>query len=212
MKQRSGWWLVVVVAGIGLTIGSMVVRMQLETRHREQVIDRITKLRERASRDAGDQQAVDELIRAVRSSDPFERSVAARQLGMAGANAAAAVDVLAEALGGEDLNVARAAAASIGEIGPAAQRAVPDLIAAVRTQGERDIGWFAAESLGKVGDPRDETVRHALTEALSHPNDRMQARARLGLRSLDARVGAAASRPATTGAAVSSDASLPEGG
>jgi HEAT repeat protein len=90
-----------------------------------------------------------ELIDLAKSKDSADRARAVGALGKRGAEADAAVPVLAEALKDEDAFVRRDAARSLGQIGPAASAAVPALRVATRDKNQH-VRQAAAEALRKV--------------------------------------------------------------
>jgi hypothetical protein len=71
------------------------------------------------------------------------------------------------ALKDSDVDVRATAAQALGKIGPAAKKAVPDLLTALRDEDE-DVRAAAAAALGKIG-PVTKEVVPALTEALKDP-------------------------------------------
>lgn len=141
-------------------------------------------LRDRARRNPPDPNALNALISAVGSSDPFQRTAAIGFLGQIGSNAAPAVKVLIGALNSQDPYDAREAANALGEIGLGAMQAVPDLIKAVQDHPNEDIGWFAAESLGHIVTSNDVEVVTVLKRAAKSSDERMSHSANEGLREL----------------------------
>jgi HEAT repeat protein len=111
-------------------------------------------------------------------------------LGQVGSRAEPGVDALIGALNSSDPFNAREAAISLGEIGPGARPAVPDLKRAVEQHPDADVGWFAAESLGQIANSNDTEVVAVLKQAAQSPDERMRNSANEGLEALGVRKGA----------------------
>jgi HEAT repeat protein len=158
---------------------------QIGIKHRKEIEQRMGALRDQAK--AHDRQALNFLIQALQSNDTFEQTAAAAYLGQVGAEAEPAVDALVNTLFGANLFAARESARSLGQIGPNANRAVPALIKAVQQYPNADVGWFAAESLGHVADPRDPEVVSVLEKAANSSDELMRNSATSALRTLKSR-------------------------
>ncbi len=154
---------------------------------RERVNGQMKELVDRAKSSPPDSDALNLLIQKLSARDSFERYAAAANLGKVGPAAEPGVDALVVVLEGNDLYAAREAAISLGEIGPGARRATAALLTAIRRYPSADIGWFAAESAGKVASITNSEVEVVLTEAAGSTDSRMQHNARSGLESFQAR-------------------------
>ena len=86
----------------------------------------------------------------LRHGNAVQRSVAARNLGEMGSEAADAVPALIRALDDADGAVRRSAAEALGKMGPEATEVVPALIRAL-DDGDDAVCCSAAEALGKIG-------------------------------------------------------------
>jgi len=100
----------------------------------------------------------------------MERRRAVLALGEAGSRSSAAVQALAEALADADPRVRFMAAAALGRIGPAAEAAVPDLLAAL---DDGAAGNEAAESLVRIG----KAAVPALLEMMKTGDEKVRAQA-----------------------------------
>jgi len=168
----------------------------------------------------GSREALPALFEALVDSSESVRAAAAQALSRIGPTAAEVV-ALAAALSSRDRYVAAFAAWSLGNLGAAAEPAVPDLVRAlgrddtnvvvagalarigpaaaaavpelVRALGSGDDGrrWRAARTLGRIG-PAAEAAVPALTGALRDPNSVVRAHAARAL----GRIGPAAKRAA----------------
>ena len=109
--------------------------------------------------------AVPALRDGLGDESPFVRFEAARALGMFGVAARDAVESLAALLTQEGLEASTRdmAATALGEIGPDAAAAVPQLV-----QAMRDNSHAAADALGRVG-PRAADAVPALAEVVIDP-------------------------------------------
>lgn len=172
---------------VSLAVLIFYVGPELGIRHIEQINSHLASLRDRAMATPSDTNALNEMIRAMHSTDRWERGAAIGFLGQVGGTAEPAVDGLIQALNGSDPFDARGAAQSLGEIGPRAKQAIPSLMQAVRTHPDADIGWFSATSLGQVADPNDSTVAAVLEHASKNPDLRMAEDATRALQALEAR-------------------------
>ncbi|MEM9906226.1 MAG: HEAT repeat domain-containing protein [Cyanobacteria bacterium P01_D01_bin.44] len=101
------------------------------------------------------------LLGALRHRDPMVKSAAVTALGSLEAEAYPAVPALRRALRAPQL--APKAAQALGQIGPGAQAAVPNLIA--RLSGAANIRFAAVEALGDIG-PAARTATPALVDLL----------------------------------------------
>lgn len=98
--------------------------------------------------------AVPELLALLKALDPRKRSRAADELGKRGPDVAArAVGPLTAALGDKDRRVVASAALALGNMGTAADAAVPAL-ARFLGRGYEDLESSAALALGRIGTPR----------------------------------------------------------
>ncbi|HEY3930820.1 MAG TPA: HEAT repeat domain-containing protein [Verrucomicrobiae bacterium] len=152
--------------------------------------DRINKhmvaLQNRVMANPPDKEALNELINLTHSSkNSFERTAAIVTLGQLKNRAEPGVDALIDALNENALFSGREAAASLGEICPAARRAIPDLIKAVQKYPDEDTGWFAADSLGHIANSNDTEVVEVLKQAAQSSDERMRFSANKGLQSLN---------------------------
>lgn len=110
-------------------------------------------------------------------------SYSARALRFMGPAAESAGPALVEALGSQDEQVRRYAAAALGAIGsPVAELAMPALIRALQDAGLL-VGSEAAVALGKMG-PRAQDAVPALERALESPNRYTREGAQLALRKI----------------------------
>jgi hypothetical protein len=173
----------VILVGV-LLIVCLVIAVRFEQGRPDRINKQMAVLRDRVKANPPDKEALDEMIKLTQSNDSFERTAAIAYLGKAGSNAAPAVDALIKALNGDDPFNAREAATSLGEIGPSARSAVPDLIKAVQDRQDQDIGWFAAESLGRIVTPNDAEAVAVLRQAAKSTDERMRHSANEGLQEL----------------------------
>lgn len=90
--------------------------------------------------------------------------VIAQLLGLRTPEKGAVVPLLIEALDDPSANVRADAALTLGELGPAAEKAVPKLAAMLKDK-ENVNHWYAARSLGRIG-PGAAAAAPALAEAL----------------------------------------------
>ena len=176
-----------VVFAIILLIALDLLGPRLEIARRHRINTYMQSLTERTRATPPDTEALNTLIRLLHSNDSFESTGAAIALGAVGGHAEPAVDALIETLESPNHYTAREASTSLGMIGPAAQRAVPALIKAMQQHSDRDVGWFAAESLGYIADPNDASVITVLEQASKSSDDRMRSSAVKGLHSLASR-------------------------
>jgi HEAT repeat protein len=158
-----------------------VIRPRLETSHRHRANREMETLRDRVKRNPSDQEAVNAMVAKLYSTDAFEQTAAAAYLGQIGHHAAPAVNGLASLLSGPNGFAAREAALTLGEIGPGARQAIPVLLRALRTRPNEDVGWFAAESLGKIATSNDTEVIEALKQAAKSSDVCMRSSAEAGL-------------------------------
>lgn len=159
--------------------------------HVERNNERMAILRDRVKANPPDTNALNSLILSARSKDPLERTSAIAYLGQLGTHAEPAVDVLVEELKRSDPSNpseadfgVREAAQSLGEIGPGARRAIPDLIKAVQQHPEEGAGFSAAKSLGQIANSNDTEVVNVLTQAAKSSDERMRFGANQGLTAL----------------------------
>ncbi len=176
---------VAVVSAIAL----LLLGPRLAADRMERLDRKMMYLRERVKTNASDAEALDALMRAARSRNSFERTLAITYLGQLGSRGEPAIGLLIEALNGGDPYDARQAAQSLGEIGPSAKRAVPDLMRAMQQHLHSDIGCFSAESLGNIADPDDTRVQAALHAALMSVDPQMRVFSKRGLDRLSQRGG-----------------------
>jgi hypothetical protein len=155
--------------------------------HIKRINSHLASLRDRAKASPPATNALNEMMRLMHSTDPWERSAAIGFLGQVGSGAEPAVDGLIQVLNGSDLYDARGAAHSLGEIGPGAKQAIPSLLKAVRTYPNADIGCFSATSLGQIADPDDSAVAAALEQASKNTNQLLAEGGTRALRALAAR-------------------------
>ncbi len=113
---------------------------------------------------------VGQLVAALRGPDPMERRRSVLALAEAGSRSNTAVQALAESLADADPRVRFMAAAALGRIGPAAEPAVPDLLAALDDEA---AGNEAAESLVRIG----KAAVPALLEMMNTGDDKVRAQA-----------------------------------
>jgi HEAT repeat protein len=182
--------IIVVVLALALLLSLLVAGQIMEWlafHHVERNNERMAIFRDRAREHPPDSKALNALILAVNSKDPFERTSAIAYLGQVGSNAAPAVKILIGALNSQDPYDAREAASALGEIGPGAMQAVPDLIKAVQNYPNEDIGWFAAESLGQITTSNNLEVIGILRQAAKSSDERMRNSANQGLAALGIR-------------------------
>jgi hypothetical protein len=175
--------LVLFVLIIALVIEEAVTA-RLEVRRVEYINERMAALRDRVKTNPPDTNALNLLIRAVHSDDPWTRGAAIGFLGQAGSNAGPAVTELTKVLVSKNLFDASLAAGSLGGIGRGARQAIPALITAVRRHPEDGIGFFSAESLGQIADSNDVQVVAVLTQAAKSSDERMRNSANQGLAAL----------------------------
>jgi HEAT repeat protein len=162
-----------------------VIRPRFETSHRQETNRAMEALRDRLKRDPSDQDALNSMVAKLYSTDAFEQTAAAAYLGQVGTHAAPAVKGLTSLLSGSNGFAAREAALTLGAIGPSARQAIPVLLQALRTRPNEDVGWFAAESLGKIATSKDIDVVEALKQAAKSSDDRMRSSAETALHNLD---------------------------
>jgi HEAT repeat protein len=101
---------------------------------------------------------VRDLVNLLQDRSGENRLVAAEGLGQIGAEANSATAALARALKDSEAAVCRQAARSLGDIGPAARGAVPDLCATLRAGSDTQLLVLAAEALGKLQSKTREVV------------------------------------------------------
>jgi HEAT repeat protein len=116
------------------------------------VAAQIQELRSRVQRNPQDKEALNAMIAFLNGDWPFARTYACHTLGELGSLARPSVDDLLRALNSEDPYLEREAAIALGKVTVGTPDAVPALIEKLQ-QGGDDAGWFAAESLGKIGEP-----------------------------------------------------------
>lgn len=136
-------------------------------------LDTITELSHRVQQDPNDVEALNELIRIVRSddSDRVIRANALTQLGVSGELHAAELSprvlpVLRELARSPDLFLRRNAVRAIGSFGSDAADAVDDLIWVLEDPRDVDAKYFAARSLGQI-QRQPEKVVPALLDLVS---------------------------------------------
>jgi len=95
-------------------------------------------------------QMVDELIEDTRSVEPWERRIAAVELGRLGTGAARAVPALEDLLGDDVMEVRSEAAIALARAGSHSEKAVPPLIEVLQHGSDHDK-YLAVQSLGMVG-------------------------------------------------------------
>jgi len=119
-----------------------------------------------------------ELARALVDPDPVTRGLAALELRSRGSAARPALDALRHALRDADANVRLMSANAIGAIGPAAEPAVPDLVAACSVPSEQvHVLRSCASALGAIGPPAAARALPALREIAKQPRVRWAAEA-----------------------------------
>ncbi|MBN2371838.1 MAG: HEAT repeat domain-containing protein [Vicinamibacteria bacterium] len=102
-----------------------------------------------------------ELIQTFHGNAGLCHAVAARAIGLIGADAHSATPALVSGLGDQRSDVRRWTAWALGQIGPGAQAAVPEL---VRCMPDREMGWTALEALGRIGPGAKLAVPSILSE------------------------------------------------
>lgn len=157
-----------------------------EYAQRKQLVEALTATADRY-RDTKEKGDLEVLIGALDSTDSHTRSTAAALLRQLGPLAAPAVDPLITLVEGLDSQVKREAILALGAIGPSAERATPQLIEAMNRYPGADVGWFAAEALGRVADPQDQMVHQELQEALGTADHHLRASAAEALAELKQR-------------------------
>lgn len=185
--------IVAVLVGL-FAMGVVSTRLELNRRHA--VYDDLKALEQRLRDDANDRDAIVAITGHLNSSNSFERTTAAAAAGRVGPNAIPLLPELLRLLCGADPFAAREAARAIGSLGPRASSAAPALIEAIEKRPDADIGWFAADSLGRVAALDDRSARACLNKALAHPKFHLAEMAARGLKSLDDRSVTATTRPA----------------
>lgn len=121
----------------------------------------------------GADDAVNELVSKLQSSDSDDRRAAAKSLGEMGKDAKGAVAALTRALSDKDLFVSRYAAEALGNIGPDAKAAIGRLSTLMGDE-RKEVSLAAVEAIGKMG----AAGVAALTGALKDPNKDPQVRKR----------------------------------
>jgi HEAT repeat protein len=100
-----------------------------------------------------DQQAVREVLEAVRGSDPATRREALNTLGELAAGVADVVPVLAEALTDKNPEMRTVAARALGQIGPLARGAYPALLHSSKNDEAEAPRQAALDALARLGKP-----------------------------------------------------------
>jgi HEAT repeat protein len=95
--------------------------------------------------------ASDHAIRQLNHSDATVRLQAAAALAQKREKAAPVVAALVEALNDENLHVRKLAALALGDVGPAAQSAIPALVNTLLHDHEASVRRRAAIALGEIG-------------------------------------------------------------
>lgn len=128
---------------------------------------------------------VDVLAEGLRSGDTQVRSAAAYGLAAAGT---AAVEPVADLLGSSDAALRARAADVLGDLGPAAANAVPNLVKALEDP-DAAVRRFAVEALGTTGQALD-GAPHGIAALLSDPDLDVRRQAALALARLGPRAAA----------------------
>ncbi len=162
------------------------------------MLDRMAKWRDQAVASPHSQEALNELLGELHSSDDIERGNAAAYLGQVGSRApdiaTSLVMPLVQTLQNDDPGVSKSAAEALGEIGPAAIQAVPALIASVVKYPSSSPGYESAQALGEIADPGDLKVHQVLNNAASGGDRLMQSDAQQAIDALKSRRQSAVTR------------------
>ncbi|MDP6445094.1 MAG: HEAT repeat domain-containing protein [Pirellulaceae bacterium] len=129
------------------------------------------------------------IAKLLQSADRSERAVAARALGAIRCGDAEAINLLAAAIADPDTRVAQRSVVSLGQLGAAAEPALPQLLVALKIQTIRAEAVRAIEQVGKRATP-------LLIEALADDSTRLEAAE--ALRAIDPEAAARAGVDATT--------------
>jgi HEAT repeat protein len=173
--------LIVVVAGALMLLVLFWLNMDtLEKRH--YLAEHIQDLKRQVQQDPTNVQALDEITAALNGNWAFARTYAAVTLGQLGPLARRATPDLIRSLDSGDDFVEREAARALGEVAVGMPEAVEPLRKKVR-QFKNDAAWFAAESLGSIGEPALVAIPD-LEEAAKSPVPNMSHLAQRGLAKL----------------------------
>lgn len=142
----------------------------LERARRTQVVDLLRNAEERILVQ-DDQTALAVILQAAQSEDSFTQSKAMATLGYVAsrdpytARSAEVSTVIMDALYEQDRHILRQAAAAAGELDDDDPLLLARLLELVSKYPNRDIGWFAAISLGSLASVENKEVLSALNEA-----------------------------------------------
>lgn len=124
-------------------------------------------------------QMVDELIEDTRSMEPWERRIAAVELGHLGAGAVRAVPSLESLLDDDVMHVRSEAAIALAKVGSHSAKAVPPLIEVLEYGSDHDK-YLAVQSLGLIGEGAHDAIPYLAQELTeSHVDVRRAAQAAL---------------------------------
>ena len=130
------------------------------------IAERVNKLRESAIATGEQSREIDELIDIASRGTSFARVHAIVALGSLGTMARRASDSLIQALTCGDPYIEREAARALGPITKGTNVAVNALIVQLKEES-RDVVWFAADSLGEIGEPARIAIPRLQTAAKS---------------------------------------------
>jgi hypothetical protein len=169
----------------------LVVLPRAVLHHEEEMLDRMAKWRDQAVASPHSQEAVNDLLGELHSSDEIERGNAAAYLGQVGARApdlaGSVVPALIHTLQTDAPSEAKPAAEALGEIGPAAVEAVPALLAAATKYPDSSPGFESVLALGEIANPGDPTVGGVLQKAALGGSQLMRSDAKSAIDTLQSR-------------------------
>jgi len=182
---------IIIAAVVGCVVLVLLIALALRSDGtvwgREHTIAELKRLRDRVFVNPTDAPARSLLEEALRSKSRFRRVEAAAEIGSLGEKGRFATDALVGALETDDRFTAREIVQALGEIGPTARACLPQLIAVMESNPSRDVGWFAADSIGQIADQSDRSALEALSNASHSSDSNLAVRASHALQSIKER-------------------------
>lgn len=155
MEMRSSKFLLGVGAIIALIFGLWYgwTRCLDTVSNRRRVSAEVRALVEASKRNVHDRKIVVNLLARARSNYKFEATNATVGLGEVGDAASPFILDIASLMGSEDATVRQEAANSLGKLGRRSEPALELLVAEVSKTPSDATSWFAADAIGKIGEP-----------------------------------------------------------